>query len=164
MDILLAYDSLSGNTREVAELIGAECELLGHRVVSVFVTVESLFDVVADERAARAFDLYLLGSWSDNGGRTPPEMKEFIAELFGDDGFRPEHVAVFGTGETQWGEEYYCGAVHRMARFFNSRYPKLTIEQMPAAPRDAAAIADWTRRIMTQREAFAHADAHTHHA
>jgi len=32
MHILLAFASLSGNTREVAILVRARCEALGHRV------------------------------------------------------------------------------------------------------------------------------------
>ena len=92
-------------------------------------------------------DLYLLGAWSDNAGRTPPEMKRFIAELVDAVG-RPERLAVFGTGETQWGEEYYCGAVRRMAAFFGTRYPRLEIEQMPHGERDALKILRWTDHVL----------------
>ena len=47
-------------------------------------------------------------------GRTPAEMKRYIAELVEATGKAIE-VAAFGTGETQWGLEYYCGAVKRIA-------------------------------------------------
>ncbi|ANF56140.1 flavodoxin [Halotalea alkalilenta] len=161
MEILLGFDSLSGNTREVAELIKAEAERLGHRVTQVYVTIESLADVLPEPFPAERFDLYLLGSWTANSGRTPPEMKEFIAELFERVG-KPSHVAVFGTGETQWGEEFYCGAVKRMAKFFASAYPRLEIEQMPHGDKDRAAINEWTRGVITSRTAESH-EHHRHH-
>lgn len=152
MKILLAYDSLSGNTREVATLIQHEAESAGHSVTPVFVTIESLEDVVPGVFNETSFDLYLLGSWTHNYGRTPPEMKEFIGELYERVG-KPRHTAVFGTGETQWGAEYYCGAVVRMARFFASPYSPLKVEQMPHGQRDRDAIIEWTRGVLAARSA-----------
>ena len=78
-------------------------------------------------------------------------MKRFIAELVDAVG-RPERLAVFGTGETQWGEEYYCGAVRRMAAFFGTRYPRLEIEQMPHGERDALKIRRWTDHVLNCTE------------
>ena len=57
-------------------------------------------------------------------------------------------VGVFGTGETQWGEEYWCGALRRMAAFFGSRYPRLEIEQMPLGERDALKVRRWTDHVL----------------
>lgn len=150
MKLLLAYDSLSGNTKEVAQQIKTEAERFGHKVTEIYVTIESLGDVVPLPFTEDTFDLYVLGSWSSNSGRTPPEMKEFIAELYDQIG-KPQHVAVFGTGETQWGEEFYCGAAKRMAAFFASRYPRLEIEQMPHGERDHAAITEWTHQVLSSR-------------
>lgn len=144
MRVLMAYDSLSGNTKEVAEIAAAEVRRLGHVLNMVYVTVEHY-----QER--EDYDLYLLGSWTSDYGRTPPEMKEFISELYKAKG-KPEHVALFGTGETQWGMEVYCGAVNRMAAFFKSRYPMLKIEQMPHSAKDTAVIHDWVQRVIAQRE------------
>ena len=144
MHILLAFTSLSGNTRDVARMVRAECEAQGHVLSWLDTDMQTLADLPLP---ASQHQLFLLGSWSDNGGRTPAEMKRFIADLVEAVG-KPSQVAVFGTGETQWGEEYYCGAVHRMAAFFASPFPKLTIEQMPHGDRDAAAIAAWTRQVL----------------
>lgn len=144
MRVLMAYDSLSGNTKEVADIAAAEVRRLGHTLDVTYATIEH-YQEQGD------YDLYLLGSWTSDYGRTPPEMKEFIAELVGAKG-KPEDVAVFGTGETQWGMEVYCGAVNRMATFFDSRYPTLKIEQMPHSAKDTAAIHDWVRRVIAQRE------------
>ncbi len=153
MRILLAFASLSGNTRDLARMVRARCEERGHAVSWIEVDIEGLAAAGPDPR----HDLYLLGAWSDNAGRTPPEMKRVIAELVDAVG-KPDNLAVFGTGETQWGEEYYCGAVRRMAAFFGSRHPRLEIEQMPHGERDALAIARWTDHILDATETHDPAD------
>lgn len=145
MNILIAFASLSGNTRDVARAIRARCEDAGHTVAWLETGVQTLADVAPDPHG---FDLFVLGAWTDNAGRTPSEMKHFIAELVAARG-KPPRVAVFGTGETQWGEEYYCGAVHRMATFFASDFPRLLIEQMPHGDRDARAIVEWTDQVLS---------------
>lgn len=143
MRILIAYTSLSGNTRDVARLVQARCQARGHEVTWIETDIQGLAAAGGDPR----HDLYLLGAWSDNAGRTPPEMKRFIAELVEAVG-KPPRVAVFGTGETQWGEEYYCGAVRRMAAFFDTGYPRLEIEQMPHGNRDTLKIERWTDHVL----------------
>lgn len=164
MRILIAYASLSGNTRDVARMVQARCEQRGHAVTWIETDIQGLSAAGGDPH----HDLYLLGAWSDNGGRTPPEMKRFIAELVEAVG-KPRRLAVFGTGETQWGEEYWCGAVRRMAAFFNTGYPRLEIEQMPHGQRDAVKIERWTDHVLaiaegrpipmlTNEKAKAHAD------
>ena len=153
MRILLAFTSLSGNTRDLARTVRARCEERGHAVSWIDTDVQGLAAAGPDPR----HDLYLLGAWSDNAGRTPPEMKRFIAELVDAVG-KPERLAVFGTGETQWGEEYYCGAVRRMAAFFDTRYPRLEIEQMPHGERDATKVRRWTDHILNCTETLVDAD------
>lgn len=143
MRILIAFTSLSGNTRDVARQVRALCEAAGHQVSWIEAGVQTLADA-GDPR----HDLYLLGAWTDNAGRTPGEMKALIAQLVEAVG-KPPRLAVFGTGETQWGEEYYCGAVRRIAAFFGSGYPRLEIEQMPHGERDALKIQRWTDHILT---------------
>lgn len=160
MRILLAHTSLSGNTRDVARMIRARCEMLGHAVTWIDVDIQMLADACAD---AAAHDLYLLGSWSINAGRTPPEMKCFISDLVAAVG-KPRHLAVFGTGETQWGEEFYCGAVRRIAAFFESQHPRLEIEQMPHGERDAATIQHWTDTLLACTGTLIHAHPARHHA
>ncbi|MCR6664212.1 MAG: flavodoxin [Luteimonas sp.] len=153
MRILIAFTSLSGNTRDVARMVRARCEARGHEVTWIETDIQKLAQVSPDPN----HDLYLLGSWSDNAGRTPSEMKHFIADLVEAVG-KPERLAVFGTGETQWGEEYYCGAVRRMAAFFETRFPRLEIEQMPHGDRDAHKIQRWTDHILNCTENMPHAD------
>jgi predicted ribonucleotide reductase-associated flavodoxin len=143
MRILIAYASLSGNTRDLARSVRARCEALGHAVTWIETDIQGLAEAGDNPR----HDLYLLGAWTDNAGRTPPEMKRFIAGLVEAVG-KPQRLAVFGTGETQWGEEYYCGALRRMADFFATRYPRLEIEEMPHGERDALAIERWTDQVI----------------
>ncbi|WP_254051118.1 flavodoxin [Stenotrophomonas sp. ESTM1D_MKCIP4_1] len=157
--ILLVVASLSGNTRELGRHIQARCAAAGHAVhwheADDLRTPPSL---AADEA-----DLVLLGSWTDNAGRTPAEMKAWVAGVV-ERGERLREVAVFGTGETQWGQEYYCGAVHRLIRYFNSRYPPLEIEQMPHGARDAVAIDAWTATVLAHYWSTHDADHRRHHA
>ena len=153
MRILIAFTSLSGNTRDLARMVRARCEELGHAVSWIETDIQKLAQAVPDPR----HDLYLLGAWTDNAGRTPSEMKHFIADLVEAVG-KPQRLAVFGTGETQWGEEYYCGAVRRMAAFFGTRYPRLEIEQMPHGERDATKVRRWTDHILNCTETLVDAD------
>ncbi|MCC7633942.1 flavodoxin [Stenotrophomonas rhizophila] len=159
MQILVAYASLSGNTRDVARQLAARCQWHGHQV--------RLFDVDGDaaHALARPHDLLLLGSWTDNAGRTPAEMKRFVAAVR-DHGGLPsaQRVAVFGTGETQWGLEYYCGAAHRLARFFSSPHAVLEIEQMPHGAADTLAIHSWADTVLAHIETLDHADPARRHA
>ena len=153
MRILIAFTSLSGNTRDLARMVRSRCEELGHTVSWIETDIQKLAQAVPDPR----HDLYLLGAWTDNAGRTPSEMKHFIADLVEAVG-KPQRLAVFGTGETQWGEEYYCGAVRRMAAFFDTRYPRLEIEQMPHGERDATKVRRWTDHILNCTETLVDAD------
>ncbi|MGE6333245.1 flavodoxin [Stenotrophomonas sp. NPDC077659] len=157
--ILVVVASLSGNTRELGRHIQARCQAAGHAVY---------WQEADDPRKAAPLgaddaDLVLLGSWTDNAGRTPAEMKAWVAGI-AERGERLRQVAVFGTGETQWGQEYYCGAVHRLVRYFRSGYPALEIEQMPHGERHAAAIDAWTDAVLAHYRSTCDADHRRHHA
>ena len=71
MRILIAFTSLSGNTRDVARQVRARCESAGHQVSWVEAGVNTLADA-GDPR----HDLYVLGAWTDNAGRTPREVAQ----------------------------------------------------------------------------------------
>ncbi len=157
--ILIVVASLSGNTRELGRMIAGRCRAAGHAVYWQEADAADPSEALAADQA----DLVLLGSWTDNAGRTPSEMKAWIAAT-AERGQRPAQMAVFGTGETQWGQEYYCGAVQRLIRYFNSTYPPLRIEQMPHGERHAAAIAEWTAAVLAHYWSTADADHQRHHA
>ncbi|WP_111203849.1 flavodoxin [Stenotrophomonas maltophilia] len=157
--ILLVVASLSGNTRELGRLIAERCRTAGHAVH--WHEADDLRQ--APPLAADEADLVLLGCWTDNAGRTPAEMKAWVAGI-AERGERPRQLAVFGTGETQWGQEYYCGAVHRLIRYFRSDYPPLEIEQMPHGVRHAEAINAWTDAVLAHYWSNTDADHRRHHA
>ena len=159
LDILIVVASLSGNTRELGRRIAERCRAKGHVVHWLEADVLQQAAVPAVD----AVDLVLLGSWTDNAGRTPAEMKAWVADIAGR-GQRPRQLAVFGTGETQWGQEYYCGAVHRLIRYFHSDYPPLEIEQMPHGARHAGAIDGWTDAVLDHYWRTTDADHRRHHA
>jgi predicted ribonucleotide reductase-associated flavodoxin len=159
MNLLLAYASLSGNTREVARLLAAYCVGLGHAVRCLDVDSDTVADALALPHA-----VLLLGCWTDNAGRTPAEMKQFVATLRDGPGLPPGgNVAVFGTGETQWGLEFYCGAAHRLARFFGSPHPVLEIEQMPHGSGDTHTIHRWADVVLAHFETPSDADPARRH-
>lgn len=148
MLLLLAYASLSGNTREVARMVAARMCARGHAVRCLDV------DGATADDLAQPRDALLLGCWTDNAGRTPAEMKAFVAALRDGPGMPPPaRVAVFGTGETQWGQEYYCGAAHRLARFLGSPHAVLEIEQMPHGDADTRTIHHWADHVSAAIEA-----------
>lgn len=149
MHILLAYDSLSGNTREASRLVKQNLEASGHDVIEICVSANGDCGGVLERR----HDLHILGTWTGGLGRTPAGMKAFLIKLSElDADLRPASVALFGTGETQWGMQYFCGALDRMARHFATDYPLLKLEQMPANESDREKIADWTKSIIRHYE------------
>lgn len=126
MNILLVFDSLSGNTKQVADIIAREITSTPDCFLDIVnITVENpSFEIMSKQ-----YDLVLLGSWTEGRGRVPPEIKSFIMDWVTKNSNKHENVASFGTGETQFGEEYYCGAAKRIGRFFSTKYPILKIEQ-----------------------------------
>lgn len=146
MRLLLAYDSLSGNTREAAHLAAESFARRGHTVEPIHVSLRQ------DQPLAPAYDLVLLGTWTGGLGRTPAGMKAFVARLAAD-GIHPRDLALFGTGETQWGLPYFCGALDRLAAHFASDYPQLKLEQMPATPHARQAIEDWAAAVLAHHAA-----------
>lgn len=137
MKILLAYDSLSGGTKKLAEVINSFIGS-GHIVDMVHVTRQ---EYIPESLFSQHYDLYVLGSWTANRGRTAPRMKRFIKYMVSSIG-KPPNVAVFGTGETQFGEEFFCGGARRMHSFFNSGFEPLLIEQFPTSA-DQDKIQKW---------------------
>ena len=88
---IIAYHSYSGNTKEIAEHIekylNNQAEVIMHRI-----GVDS--PIQRD-----TFDILLLGTFTWEYGEVPDEVKDFILEV----GYKPENVAIFGSGDTQFG-------------------------------------------------------------
>jgi len=137
--VLICYVTYSGNTEEVAELI--KNTLIDNEYeVDMYDIYTNNFDYSIDQ-----YQHVILGSFTWNQGEIPDEKVDFIyrhcKELNG------EKVRVFGTGDTQFGAmELYCIAVDKIAKYFNSPYPTLKIEQSPRGSQEALVKA-WAEQI-----------------
>lgn len=137
---LVLYASSSGNTKEVAELLALELrrKRVPHDVCRVGVD---------DAPDLSQYALVIIGSYSvGTDGRVPGLLKRFIR---GTDHYKPENVAVFGTGDTQW--QFFCGAAMRLAKYYNSDYPVLKIEQSPRNGQESL-ITNWISEVLTHEK------------
>lgn len=140
MKCLIAYLSFSQNTKEIAEHIA--------NTLSRYYIETDLHCImvgkILDESDIKNYDLLFFGTFTWSQGSTPDEMKDFIADI----GYKPQNVAIFGSGDTQFGgDEYYCAAVDKLVRFYNSPWRGLKIEQSPRGSQEAS-IVNWTTHIM----------------
>ncbi|MHA6258802.1 flavodoxin [Sporosarcina sp. CAU 1771] len=139
VSFLIAYASWSGNTQEVAEII--EETLVGKGVDVHLYRIG--IGVVPNPRE---FDAVLIGSFTWDSGSTPNEVKDFVADV----GYKPDNVYVFGTGDTQFGgDELFCGAAVKLARFYQSKLDPLKIEQSPRGSQESK-IRNWTEGVLQQ--------------
>nr|WP_249305808.1 flavodoxin [Lederbergia citrea] len=136
--ILICYASFSGNTKEVAELIEKKLlkenqDVYVYRIGSGSIPDPSLFDVM------------MIGSFTWGKGSTPEVVKDFIYEI----GYKPPTVFVFGTGDTQFGGDLlFCHAAVKLAKFYQSSYKPLKIEQSPRGAQEEKVIS-WTEGVLT---------------
>lgn len=139
VSFLIAYASWSGNTQEVAELIEGTLTSNG-----IAVTTYRIGGGIAIPDP-RLFDAMLIGSFTWDKGATPDEVKDFVADI----GYKPDNVYVFGTGDTQFGgDTLFCHAAVKLARFYNSAYEPLRIEQSPRGVQEKKVI-EWSKGVIT---------------
>jgi len=137
VSFLIVYASWSGNTQEVAEMIG---ETLVAEKIGV-TTYRIGGGVIPNPRD---FDAMLLGSFTWEQGSTPDEVKDFVADV----GYKPDNVYVFGTGDTQFGgDALFCHAAVKLARFYASPYEPLKIEQSPRGIQQEKVI-EWSKGVI----------------
>lgn len=144
MRILIAYASYSGNTKEVAELIRQELSQTHMTVDMHHIDNDPFVDV-------STYDYFILGTFTWDYGCTPDEVKDFVYRI----GYKPDRVAVFGTGDTQFGEErHYCMAVDKLVKFYQSKWSGLKIEQSPRGSQEKF-IQQWVEEVMEDVYAYA---------
>jgi flavodoxin I len=137
LKIVIAYLSYSGNTKETAELleeilINEEVEVALHRIG---------IDLPIDPEQ---YDYVFLGTFTWERGSTPDEVKDFVLEI----GYKPSNMIVFGTGDTQFGgDDLFCLAAKKLAKFYNSSYPVLTIEQSPRGSQEKK-VREWLEGVL----------------
>ncbi|MGP4106292.1 flavodoxin [Virgibacillus sp. L01] len=144
MRSLIAYLSYSGNTKEVAEIIAEQARSDG-------ITAEMHRIGIDPPTDASEYDYIFLGTFTWDMGYTPDEVKDFVLEV----GYKPEHVAVFGTGDTQFGgDKLFCSSVDKLTTFYHSRWPGLKIEQSPRGSQEHA-IEKWVEGVLHDVKIFA---------
>lgn len=93
---------------------------------------------------AERYDMIFIGTFTWEYGETPDEVKDFVLEV----GYKPENVYVFGTGDTQFGgDELYCLAAEKLARFYHSPHRPLKIEQSPRGAQEMV-ISNWMEGVL----------------
>ncbi|MBY7144931.1 flavodoxin [Virgibacillus sp. NKC19-3] len=144
MKILIAYLSYSGNTEEVADSIETK---LAHENLTVDrhqIGIDAPIDPAM-------YDYIFLGTFTWEQGSTPDEVKDFVLEV----GYKPDNIAVFGTGDTQFGgDDLFCRAVDKLATFYHSRWNGLKIEQSPRGSQEAI-IDEWVEGVLHLAKSYA---------
>lgn len=139
VSFLIAYSSWSGNTKEVAEIIEETFTKMNVPFTTYRIGGGMAIPNPSD------YGAMLLGSFTWEKGSTPEEVKDFVAEL----GYKPPNVYVFGTGDTQFGgDDLFCLASVKLARFYHSDFPPLLIEQSPRGEQEIKAI-NWAEGVVT---------------
>ncbi len=137
VSFLIAYATWSGNTQEVAEIIEEQLTEAGISVTSYRIGGGIIPN-------PRHFDAMIIGSFTWDKGSTPDEVKDFVADV----GYKPDNVYVFGTGDTQFGgDELFCQAAVKLARFYESTFEPLKIEQSPRGVQQSKVI-EWSKGVI----------------
>ena len=137
MKAVIAYLSYSGNTEEVANLIDEKLGTAGFTVDMHRIGIDPPVH-------AESYDFLFLGTFTWEYGRIPDEVKDFILEV----GYKPENVAIFGTGDTQFGgDDLYCCAVDRLCHFYQSKWQGLKIEQSPRGSQEVN-VEKWVEGVI----------------
>ena len=150
-NVLIAFTSYSGNTKEVAEIIADHLEEAGHNTKMVWLddVSEILFEG-HDE-----FDYYVFGTFTWGSGELPVEWSstDLLRTLEG------KPVSVFGTGDTQFGgDRLYNRAVYILMEELlfegmDVSNVELTIEQSPRGSQEQE-VREWTDGIIRQLESL----------
>lgn len=141
---LICYLSYSGNTEEIAEMIDAHLQEEQIPVETYEIGLGPIPDLAQ-------FDFVFLGTFTWDVGSTPDEMKDFVLEV----GYKPKNIAVFGSGDTQFGgDDLFCRAVDRLATFYHSKWEGLKIEQSPRGSQEML-VKKWVEGVVHHEFAIA---------
>src|SRR5699024_11055169 len=90
------------------------------------------------------YDLVFLVTFTWDYGSVPEEMVAFLHEVQ----LESNEVAVFGSGDTQFGgEDIYCRAVEALSAIYKSNWQGLKIEQSPRGSQEGL-ISKWLERVL----------------
>lgn len=86
----------------------------------------------------------MIGTFTWGKGATPDDVKDFVYEI----GYKPPNVFIFGTGDTQFGgDTLFCHATDKLAKFYQSSYEPLKIEQSPRGSQETK-VMEWTEGVL----------------
>ncbi|AGI11460.1 flavodoxin [Listeria phage LP-125] len=145
MRVGILYSSLSGNTSELAQGIKDNLEELAVEVKSFHIEREDQMTNEVIPYLSNC-DLIMVGTWTTDYGVIPEEMEEALEKY--DYTWVDKPVAVFGTGETQWGMEYFCGANDKIAKKYHSPFDTLKIEQFIITEEQENKLSSWVTDIV----------------
>lgn len=144
MTILVAFDSESGNTREISREIMAALHEANQTARATL--IEYRIDPAAPLAADLQPDLAFVGTYTWGRGSIPAKAREFAAS------WEPGcPVAVFGSGDTQWGDGYFCAAADKLAAQYASPFPVFKQEQMPNT-RQREEIRVWATQVLHEAQ------------
>jgi flavodoxin len=122
-NVLIKYYSISGNTKETADLIKKYCDKSGYK--------SSISSINYYENPEQ-YDLIFIGSMTIGDGKTPVPVRRYLKWLLKTNSFSLPSISVFGTGDTQW--QYYCRSADEIEWHCKKQtkvLSKLKIEQYP---------------------------------
>lgn len=130
MKALIVYTSLSGNTKDLAELINYNLVRCGFEVhVSSAKELSNPSD----------YDVVFIGSYTWGSGELPVVIRKYLKHFLVENKVKFPMCAVFGTGETQFGLNNYCRAVDEL-KYHLSKHTRVLntfkIEQNPIGKED----------------------------
>lgn len=136
--MLIAYLSYSGNTKEVAEYIADRITEEGWSATLHLIGYSPAIDV-------SIYDIVFIGTFTWDYGEVPEEVEQFMMTYKKQ---ITQDVAVFGTGDTQFGDDsVYCRAVDELVSFYKSKWSGLKIEQSPRGSQEKL-IDQWVEGVM----------------
>ncbi|MCU9614479.1 flavodoxin [Caldibacillus lycopersici] len=140
---LIAYLSYSSNTAEVAALIYDKLTANEFKVDMHRIGIDP--PITPDK-----YEIMFIGTFTWAMGATPDEVKDFVLEI----GYKPENIAVFGTGDTQFGgDDLFCLAAVKLAKFYRSKWKALKIEQSPRGSQEEQ-VKQWVEGVMDDVKFF----------
>lgn len=70
-------------------------------------------------------------------------------------GYKPGNMVIFGTGDTQFGgDDLFCRAADKLARFYESSFPVLKVEQSPRGSQENK-IEQWLEGVLDNAKSYA---------
>lgn len=145
--VLVAVDSISGNTLDTAKIIYKQLEKEEDMDVTLIrINVLGLIEPID-------YDIVYIGCWTNDFGSVPEDTADFLEDYAEALGKSAKNIFVFGTGETQWGIENFCKATDKVNTWASKSLGKptmepLKIEQYPANSKQLKELEEWVKETI----------------